>query len=97
MSNLKSHDVYELVPRMDGKRTLELGWVFHQKFKNAFLRVDSTRCPRQPPTSWYRLRVIISPIMRLESLRTILSLAAICDLDIIQFDITSTYLPSTPE
>ena len=30
-----------------------------------------------------------SPIMRLESLRTILALAAIRDLDIIQFDITS--------
>jgi len=34
----------------------------------------------------------LSPIMRLESLRTTLALAAIRDLDIIQFDITSAYL-----
>jgi len=34
MANLKSHDVYELVPRMNGMRTLKLGWVFHRKFNN---------------------------------------------------------------
>ena len=34
MANLKSHDVYELVPRMNGMRTLKLGRVFHRKFKN---------------------------------------------------------------
>ena len=33
--------------------------------------------------------------MRLESLRTILALAAIRDLDITQFDITSAYLHGT--
>ena len=32
------------------------------------------------------------PVVRLESLRTILALAAIRDLDVIQFDITSAYL-----
>ena len=37
MVNLKSHDVYELVPRMNGVLTLTLGWVFHQKFKNGVL------------------------------------------------------------
>jgi Reverse transcriptase (RNA-dependent DNA polymerase) len=36
-----------------------------------------------------------SPVMRLESLRTLLSLAAIRDLDIVQFDITSAYLHGT--
>ena len=35
--------------------------------------------------------------MRLKSLRTILALAAIRDLDIIQFDITSAYLHGTPK
>ena len=33
--------------------------------------------------------------MRLESLRTILALAAIGDLDIVQFGITSSYLHGT--
>ena len=36
-----------------------------------------------------------SPVVRLETLRTILALAAIRDLDVIQFDITSAYLRGT--
>ena len=38
-----------------------------------------------------------SPVMRLKSLRTILALAVIRDLDVIQFDITSAYLHGTPK
>jgi hypothetical protein len=34
MKTLKDHDVYELVPRTNGMRTLKLGWVLHRKFKN---------------------------------------------------------------
>ena len=34
IANLKSHNVYELVPRTNGMWTLKLGWVFHRKFKN---------------------------------------------------------------
>ena len=35
MEGLKSHDVYELVPRTNGMgATLKLGWVPHRKFKN---------------------------------------------------------------
>ena len=29
MENLRSHDMYELVPRAGGMRTLRLGWVLH--------------------------------------------------------------------
>ena len=44
MANLKSHNVYELVPRTNGMRTLKLGWVFHRKFKSGVfkrIRADS--------------------------------------------------------
>ena len=34
MKNPRDHDVYELVPRASGIRTLRLGWVLHRKFKN---------------------------------------------------------------
>ena len=34
MENLRSHDIYELIPHTDGIRTLRLGWVLHRKFKN---------------------------------------------------------------
>ena len=35
MANLKAHNVYELVPRKPGMRTLQLRWVLHCKFKNS--------------------------------------------------------------
>ena len=33
MEGLNLYDVYELVPRTNGMRTLKLGWVLHRKFK----------------------------------------------------------------
>ena len=43
MEGLKSHDVYELVPRTNGMRTLKLGWVLHQKFKNRLFERNKGR------------------------------------------------------
>jgi len=94
MANLESHDVYELVPRMPGMRTLRLGWVLHRKFKNVVFEKNKGRLVargnHQRPGIDYGES--FSPVMRLESLRTTLALAAIRDLDVIQFDITSAYL-----
>jgi len=94
MAKLKSHDVYELVSRMNGTRTLKLGGVFHRKFMNGIFEKNKgrlvARCNHQHPG--IDQGESVSPVMRLESLRTILGLAAIHDLDTIQFDITSTYL-----
>jgi len=43
MGDLKSHDVYGLVPRMNGMRTPKLGWVFHRKFKNSVFEKNKGR------------------------------------------------------
>ena len=43
MEGLKSHDVYELVPRTNGMRTLKLGWVLHRKFKNGLFERNKGR------------------------------------------------------
>ena len=43
MVDLKSHDVYELVLRMNGMRTLKLGWVFHRTFKNDVFEKNKAR------------------------------------------------------
>jgi transposase InsO family protein len=97
MENLKSHDVYELVPRIGSMRTLRLGWVLHRKFKNGVFDKNKARLVargnHQRPGIDYNES--FSPVMRLESLRTLLALAAIRDLDIMQFDITSAYLHGT--
>jgi len=39
----KSHDVYELVPRMNGTRTLKLGGVFHRKFMDGVFEKNKGR------------------------------------------------------
>jgi hypothetical protein len=43
IANLKAHDVYELVPRKPGMRTLRLGWVLHRKFKNGVFEKNKAR------------------------------------------------------
>jgi hypothetical protein len=94
MDNLRSHDVYELVLRVPGMRTLRLGWVLHRKFRNGVFDKNKARLVArgnlQRPGIDYGES--FSPVMRLESLRTLLALAAIRDLDIVQFDIMSAYL-----
>ena len=94
MKNLESHDVYDLVPRAPGMRTLRLGWVLHRKFKNGTFEKNKARLVargnHQRPGIDYGES--FSPVMRLESLRTLLALAASRDFDIIQFDVTSAYL-----
>ena len=43
MENLKSHDVYELVPQVSGMRTLPLSWVLHRKFRNGVFEKNKGR------------------------------------------------------
>jgi len=43
MESLKLHDVYRLVPRMNGTRTPKLGWVFHRKFKNGAVEKNKSQ------------------------------------------------------
>ena len=97
MENLRSHDVYELVPHMPGMCTLRLGWVLHRKFKNSVFDKNKARLVArgnlQRPGVDYNKS--FSLVMCLESLCTMLAIAAIRDYDIIQFNITSAYLHGT--
>ena len=97
MANLKAHDVYELVPHTPGMHTLQLGWVLHCKFKNSIFEKNKARLVargnHQRPGVDYNES--FSPVMQLESLCTLLAVAAISNFDIIQFDVTSAYLHRT--
>jgi hypothetical protein len=94
MENLKSHDVYKLVPCISSMHTLRLGWVLHHKFKNSIFNKNKAwlvaRGNHQHPGIDYNKSFL--PVMCLESLHTLLALAAICDLNIVQFNVTSAYL-----
>ena len=43
MMNLESQDVYKLVPRVSSMRTLKLGWVLRQEFKNGVFEKNKAR------------------------------------------------------
>jgi len=97
MSNLRSHDIYKLTPCHPGMHTLRLGWVLHWKFKDGVFEKNKARLvargDQQRPGIDYDKS--FSPVMRLESLCVLLMMAAICNYDIIQFDVTSAYLHRT--
>ena len=88
MQNLKSHEVYELVPHTSGMRTLTLGWVIHRKLRDGVIEKNKGRLVargnHQRPGIDYGGSFL--PVMHL------LALAATRDQDVIQFDITSAYL-----
>ena len=88
IENLKSHNVYELgaPSNSDGHVTGSSKTAFFERNKGRLV----ARGNHQRPGIDYG--ELFSPFMRLEPLRTILALAAIRDLDVIQFDITSAYL-----
>ena len=69
MENLKSHDVYELVPRTNDMRTLKLGWALHQKFKIGLFERNKgrplARGNHQCPDIDYG--ELFSPVVHLES------------------------------
>ena len=96
MENLRAHDVYELVLHASGAHTICLSWVLHWKFKNGTFDKNKvclvTQGNHQRPGIDYDES--FAQVIRLESLRTLLALAASNDLEIIQFDITSAYLHS---
>ena len=70
MLNLKSHDVYNLVPCQPGMHMLCLGWVLHCKFQNGVFNKNKAclvaRGNHQHPGINYRES--FSPVMCLESL-----------------------------
>ena len=92
MANLKSHDVYELVPRVSGMWTLKLVWVVHRKIKHGVFGKNKGRLVargnHQCPGIGYGES--FSPVMRLEYPHPIPALAAFHDLGI-----TSAYLHGT--
>ena len=97
MSNLRSHDIYKLTPCHPRMHTLRLGWVLHRKFKDSVFEKNKVRLvargDQQCPGIDYDKS--FSPVMQLESLHVLLAMAAICNYNIIQFDVTSAYLHGT--
>ena len=96
MENLHAHGIYELVPHASGARTIRLGWVLHWKFKNSTFDKNKVRLVTQG--NHQRLGIdydeLFAWVIHLESLHTLLALAASNNLEIIQFNITSAYLHS---
>jgi hypothetical protein len=94
IENLHNHNVYQLVPHKQSMRVLGTRFVYHQKFINGMYERHKARLVVQgyqkiPGVDYQES---FTAVMRFESLRTLISLAALENLDIIQFDIKSAYL-----
>src|SRR5258706_652941 len=97
MENIRLHNMYELVPHACDTQSIHLRWVLHCKFKNGTFDRNKARLVARGNHQWLGIDYgeSFAPVMRLESLCTLLALAASQDFDIIQFDITSAYLHGT--
>jgi len=93
MDNLKLHSAYKLVPRVPGMRTLRLGWVFHFSTNSALEKNKARLVARgNHQRTGVDYDDSFSPVICLESLHTLLAVAAISDLDVIHFGTTPGYL-----
>ena len=96
MQNLKSHVVYELLPCTSSVPMLSLGWVLDWKSRSGIFEKNKgqivARGNHQRPGIDGES---FSPVMRLESLPTLLALAVTRDQDVIQWDSTSSYSHGT--
>ena len=96
MKNINPHDVYALVPRASGMRTFRLGGYSIRNSRTEFSRRIRADSLLEATTSALKSTMVSHSRPSCAShLCAPYSPAATRDLDVIQFDITSTYLHGT--
>ncbi|WVZ07206.1 hypothetical protein V8G54_020552 [Vigna mungo] len=95
MKSLHDNHTYHLVKLPKGKRALENRWIFKVKQEN---NSTSTRCKARLVVKGFRQRKgvdfneIFSPMVRMTSIRAVLSLDATLDLQVEQMDVMTTFV-----
>jgi hypothetical protein len=86
----------QTVPRPPNTNIITPRWVFRRKFENGALVKHKARLVARGFTQIsgidYNEAHLYAPVMRLESFRVLLSIAAWFDLDLQQFDVSAAYL-----
>jgi hypothetical protein len=96
INNMRRLGVFKEVPRPIDKNVITPQWVFRRKFENgALIRYKARLVARgftQVPGIDYHESYLYVPVVRLESSRILISIAALFDLDLRQFDVSAAYL-----
>jgi hypothetical protein len=99
IENMRRLNVFRSVPRPHDTNTITPRWVFRRKFENGALVKHKARLVARGFTQIsgfdYNEAHLYTPVMRLESFRTLLSIAAWFDLHLQQFDVSAAYLQET--
>ena len=96
IENMRRLNVFKTVSRPPDTNIITPRWVFHRKFENGALVKHKARLVARGFTQTsgvdYNEAHLYAPVMRLESFRILLSIAAWFDLDLRQFDVSAAYL-----
>ncbi|OWZ04071.1 putative mitochondrial protein [Phytophthora megakarya] len=93
--SLLQNKTWELVPRKRSMKVLRNRWVFRVKYlANAEIDRFKARLVIKGFMQVYRVGYleVYSPVVRLETLRVLLTLAAVWDYDVHQMDVTTAFL-----
>jgi len=96
IENMRRLNVFKTVPRPLDMNIITPRWVFHRKFENGTLVKHKARLVARGFTQIsgvdYNEAHLYAPVMRLESFRVLLTIAAWFDLDLRKFDVSAAYL-----
>ena len=96
ITNMRHLGVFREVPRPHDKNIITPKWVFRRKFEDGILIKHKARLVARGFTQVsgvdYHDAHLYAPVVRLESFRSLLSIAALFDFDVRQFDVSSAYL-----
>jgi len=95
IDNMRRLNVFKEVPRPSGKN-ITPKWVFRRKYENGSLTKYKARLVARGFTQVsgvdYREAHLYAPVVLLESFRALISIAALFDHDLRQFDVSAAYL-----
>ena len=96
IENMRRLNVFTTVSRPPNTNIITPRWVFHRKFENGALTKHKARLVArgftQVPGVDHSEAHLYAPVMRFESFRVLLTIAAWFDLDLRQFDVSAAYL-----
>ena len=96
IENMRRLNVFKEVPRPSNKNIITPIWVFRRKYENGTLIKHKARLVARRFTQVfgvdYHEAHLCAPIVRLETFRTLISIAALFDHDLRQFDVSAAYL-----
>ena len=96
IENMRHLGVFREIPRPDNKNIITPRWVFHRKFENGILIKYKARLVARGFTQVsgvdYHEAHLYAPVVRLESFRSLLSIAALFGFEVRQFDVAAAYL-----